>query len=189
MKHDVYKIVRQMAVLLGRDDIALEMEQSYDIYVYSPERQLLLESVNFVAKELAEEHFPLVRVEQHTTDAECKVALSQFDKTVHRIVSVLDPNGKKTTFRVFDDFVKLCKPNANFEFAYEYLPAFADFNQQIETVSLVTERLLAIGACATFCLATGLFSEAQMWDEKFQKGIERVRSRSRGEKRMPACRL
>lgn len=187
MKYFTDTIMHQMAAFLGRDDIFSQTFNTEPLqeYTTTPERDLMLESINFTARELAEVYFPLTRVESKTTDAECKVLLSSFDKKLLRILQVLDNRGRNTTFRVFDDFIKLCEPSAGFEFVYEYTPQSVKHGGYIEAVSCVSERIIAIGACATFCLASGMYEEAKMWDERFKIAIEKIKRKGSIERRVP----
>ena len=188
MKYLTDKIIRQMAMFLGREDIYNKYcnDEPFDVYVYEPETTLMLECINLTVFDIAEQHFPLTRVESYVSNSLCQVSLSSFDKTVYRIVDVYDSKGRKTTFRTFDEFIKLCEPDSKFEFVYEYLPERAKgMGKYVEAVSMVTERVIALGACAVFCLANGLYDEAKLWDLRFNEAIDKIKNKSRRETRMP----
>lgn len=170
--------------LLGRDDLAAffdgaaaAAETETEIEV-GADAMLMLTSVSLAAQEIAEEYFPLETSETITSDEYCRLNFADFEDKIHRVLAVYDPDGYECTFRTFDSFLKVSKPNALYTVYFEKVPNPAGVNEYIEHSPRVSERILAYGACSHFCLCSLLYTEAKMWNERYGDALDQLRFES-----------
>jgi len=182
----VNDIAIMAARFLGRDDIADYMEWAKDQESISPsaDAKLFATSVGITCQELAEEHFPIESSENVSSDECCKILFSEFENRPKKVLAVVDGNGICETFRNFDGFVKVSKPNTIYTVYFEKIPEIPNINEYAEHSAKISQRILAYGTCCHFCLCSLLFDEAKLWDARYHDAISELKIHESGKKRV-----
>lgn len=128
----------------------------------------MFDCYNLVVHELSEEVEPLI-YRQTLSSENGKFYYSLFTKTPKQILKAF-VNGKEVTFKIHLDFVEVNASNV--EFLYDYVPQKAEtLYDTAEYDGIFSARLLALGVASEYLLISGLYKEALMMREKFEKGI------------------
>lgn len=132
---------------------------------------LLLTCFNVVENELALDYLPLT-MEQSVTSTG-KVFYTSLYRNAVRITEVVDENGQSVPFKLYASYMQV--QSGNLIVRYTYTPSQKGLNESSDFSAPVSERLIAYGVAAEYCMATGLLSEAAVWDKKYKEGIEAIR--------------
>ena len=128
----------------------------------------LLRAFNLVENELALDYLPL-RAEEEVETTTGAIEYSAFSRSVVRILQITDTWGNELEFKLFPDYVKTqC---GKVRVCYTYTPTEKTFTDESEFHALVSVRLFAYGIASEFCLASGRFEEAAIWDKKYKQAI------------------
>ena len=147
--------------------------------LYKQQSELLLQCFNLVENELALDYIPLVKQETLTlTDK--KIYYEAFDSDVVRIIKVADEHGASLPYKLFAAYMEVDAEKA--VVTYAYTPTPKTMTEESDFQAFVSERLFSYGMAAEYCMATGLYEEAVVWDKKYKEGIEGARQLARGGK-------
>lgn len=128
----------------------------------------LLRAFNLVENELALDYLPLFAEEELNTQTGA-IEYSAFSRSAVRILKITDVWGNELEFKLFPDYVKTqC---GKVRVTYTYTPKEKTFADESEFHALVSVRLFAYGIASEFCLASGRFEEAAIWDKKYKQAI------------------
>lgn len=130
---------------------------------------LLLHAFNLVENELALNYFPLTYEEVWETGVGT-ILFSKFQKKVIRILKVQDALGNDVDFSLFPTYLKT-QPG-KVVVRYNYQPKEKKITDSCEFELYVSARLMSYGINSAFCLASGLFEEANVWEKKYKQAIE-----------------
>ena len=147
--------------------------------LYKQQSELLLQCFNLVENELALDYIPLVKQETLTlTDK--KIYYEAFDSDVVRIIKGADEHGASLPYKLFAAYMEVDAEKA--VVTYAYTPTPKTMTEESDFQAFVSERLFSYGMAAEYCMATGLYEEAVVWDKKYKEGIEGARQLARGGK-------
>ena len=150
--------------------------------LYKEQGDLLLHCFNLVENELALDYIPLVKQERLSAN-EGKITYDSFASDVVRIIKVTDENGVHVPYQLFAAYMQVDAEKVNV--TYGYTPKVKLITEESDFQTFVSERLFSYGIAAEYCMATGLYEEAVVWDKKYKEGIEAARKLARGG-RMPS---
>jgi len=127
----------------------------------------LLRCVNLVRSEIASDYYPLLTSENiNCIDGRVDpVSLQKRIIDVKRITQ----NGKAVQFKVYPDTVKTAAGEVEIE--YSYLPEDEGLDGDAGFSDKIAARVIAYGAAAEYCLITGLFEEAVIWEKRFKDSL------------------
>ena len=131
--------------------------------------KLLLQAFHLVENELALNYFPLTYEEVWETSLGT-IPFSSFEKKVVRVLKVQDALGNDVDFSLFPTYLKT-QPG-KVVVRYNYQPIEKELADDCEFELYVSASLMAYGVNSAFCLASGLFEEANVWDKKYKQAIE-----------------
>ena len=133
------------------------------------EAQTLLRCFNLVENEMALDYLPLYAEDETQSDTGA-IAYSAFGKAVVRVLCVRDEWGNKIPFRLFPDHLKTAPGKVRV--AYTYTPEEKGEEDSSDFVLQASPRLFALGIAAEYCLAAGLYEEAEIWDAKYRDALK-----------------
>ena len=143
-----------------------------DIALTDGEKKLLLKCVDFVADDIASDYFPLVR-EDEMTAKNGRLFFKDFPRAPTAVASVRK-NGKRVKFHRRFDGLKL-DGDGKVIVQYAFKPAEATEDGETEWADeTVSERILAYGVAAEYCIAAGLDADAEMWDKRYRDALQRA---------------
>lgn len=179
----IKEIVFTALRLLGRGEVAAALEDGEALSKEATgTEESLLYCVNAVIDELARYYFPLVHREQLDLISG-KVNFSRFAFRPVKILSVT-ANGKKSEYKVYPQY--LTADGATAEVEYEYAPDKKGLEDDCDYAGFdVSERLIADGAVAEFCILNGEVSAAEYWEGEYRREIDRARAKYRRAAKIP----
>ena len=87
----------------------------------------------------------------------------------------LTQNGKKVKFEV-GNMSLLVENDGEYEFTYSYMPKLSDEEQWIPyTHGRLTERIIALGTCAHYCLMAGRYNDAVAFDSQYKDALNSIK--------------
>lgn len=130
----------------------------------------LLACVNDVVQSLALMYFPL-KYEEVLENETGQISFSSLSKTVNNIVKVIDNHGFDADFATFPTYFETTK--GQIRIIYYYTPAYlSNFSDSLEVaLDKVSLRMVALGVVSRYFLINGLFSDAQEWNDMFERAI------------------
>ena len=128
----------------------------------------MLRCFNLVENEVALDYLPLY-AEDETESETGTIAYSVLSKKAVRILGVRDEWGNKISFRLFPEFLRTAPGRV--KIVYTYTPEEKGLEDSSDFILQVSPRLLALGMAAEYCLAGGLFEEAEVWDAKYRDAL------------------
>ena len=171
MLNDLLMIV---ATYLGLDDVnsyidAINSEEE----ATAPESLgLLINLANLTIRRITRDYMPLYAEETIFSDDSCQIAFSAFSKTPVQIKSISTPDRISATFRCFPTFIKVGYSSRPYIVKYSYAPEeMDDLEDTIEKPYNLAIETIAYAVCFEYCIANELFSEADMWEERFKQAI------------------
>lgn len=147
--------------------------------LYKAQGDLLLQCFNLVENELALDYIPLMKQEILAV-SDGKISYDAFTSDVVRIVKVVDEHGESVPFKLFAAYMEVDAERVSV--TYAYTPKPKTVTEESDFQAFVSERLFSYGMAAEYCMATGLYEEAVVWDKKYKEGIEAARRLARGGK-------
>ena len=126
-------------------------------------------ATEIVASEIFTDYFQAIKKELVQTQNKCV----SFDSLSERIVEIkrIERNGGKAKFELFHDKIELDK-DGQIEITYVYLPKFDENTTEFDIqCTKITERIIAFGICAEYCLMSDRFSDANSFDSLFKDGL------------------
>lgn len=131
--------------------------------------RLLIRCVNLVVKEIACDYIPLLHT-QKMTAVDGKIPYTQFEKTLLEIKSVKDEGGNSVRYFTLPDCVAV--EDGNFEVSYAFIPKDKAFFDDLDFAGTkASDRVFAYGAAAEFCLISGMYDEALMWERRYKDAL------------------
>lgn len=179
--------VREIAALaaeyIGREDLA----EALSVLEGEPEGELkaLLRCYNLVENEVAIDYFPPKR-EECIVPVNGKIAFSSLGSYPVEICRVRDVEGKDVAFGLHPSHLSLPEGTGALTVTYAYSPEKKSFSDDSEFEGKVSARLLSFGVAGEFCLTAARYSEAAIWQKRFQDALHaanyhrrRIRVRTR----------
>lgn len=132
------------------------------------ETETLLRCFNLVENEVALDYLPLYAEDEAESETG-RVEYSVLGKAAVRVLGVRDEWGNKIPFRLFPDHLRTAPGKVRI--AYTYTPEEKGLEDSSDFVLQASPRLFACGMAAEYCLACGLFEEAEVWDGKYRAAL------------------
>ncbi len=175
----VKEVVMLAAYNLGREDLAREAS-----IVTHPtgELQSLLRCYNLVENEIALDYLPLKR-EDKVQISEGKGYYTALSCPPVELLSVKTAGGEKVNFTVYSAYFTVDRDEGELTVEYCYTPAEKGWQEESALGGKISARLLALGVTSEFCLSRGQFSEAAIWQKRYQEAL-RAASFRRARRRM-----
>lgn len=170
-------IAELAAVLLQKHDIInsgvfMQTEQNRlvdDEIQSNRELRLLLRCVNLVVKEVACDYIPLIHT-QTLTATDGKIPYSQFEKTLLEIKRVKNQKGEDVRFFTLPEYMAV--EDGVYEVSYAFIPRDKEFFDDLDFAGTkASDRVFAYGASAEFCLISGMYDEALMWERRYKDAL------------------
>ncbi len=164
----VESVVKLAADFLGlRDCIDRVLDDDWgdnDYAVYNG----LIRCYNLVETEVATDYAPLVCEEKISCNGG-KADYEKLSRSPAYIIAVLDRFGNKVKFRLFPTY--FAAADGEYTARYAALPKTKDISDECECAPSVTQRVIAYGVAAEYCVQNGLYAEHAVWDKKFKNGL------------------
>lgn len=132
------------------------------------EAETLLRCFNLVENEVALDYLPLC-CEDETESETGVVAYTLLSRPAVRVLRVTDEWGNKVPFKLYPEYLK-AQPG-KLKIAYTYTPKEKTAEDTSDYVLQVSPRMFAYGMAGEYCLACGLYEEAEMWDRKYKDSL------------------
>ncbi len=161
----VKEVVALAAANLGREDL---VQAAGSLTRPSGELISLLRCYNLVENEIALDYLPLKR-EETLAVTDGRVQYSQFSFAPVDIFSV-KRGGRECAFTLYSDGVTV-EGEGEATVLYAYSPAEKTWEDCGEYDGKVSKRLMSFGVACEFCLSRGQFSEAAVWQKRFQEAL------------------
>jgi hypothetical protein len=131
--------------------------------------QGLVNCFNLVENELAVDYLPLVCEETLSTDEAGVIEYALLSKKIAYLIDVRDEWGNRAKEKRMPTHIKL-EPG-RYVVRYAALPTEKTAEDACEYGAGVSERLLAYGVAAEYCLHKGLYAEHAAWDKKYRDAL------------------
>ena len=160
-------------VLLAAEFVGVkEKVDNYLSGVMDDEHQRLIDGLvccyNVVENELAVDYLPLVKEEQMTAK-DGKIAYADLSQKAAYIIGVFDERGNAVVHKRMAAWIAV--DAGKYVVRYAALPAAKSFSDDSEYSVGVSERMLAYGVAAEYCLHKGLSAESAAWEKKYKKAV------------------
>lgn len=129
--------------------------------------EVLLACFNLVENELALDYLPLIAEDEMQTETGC-IEYSALKHAPVRVTKVTDEWEQSIPFKIFPAYLKTQPGKARVH--YTYAPESKTLEDESDFLS--SARLFSYGMASEYCMATGLFEEASVWDKKYKEAIE-----------------
>ena len=139
-----------------------------------------LRCYNLVETQIATDYAPLV-CEETIAVKGGKVEYEKLSRAPAFIIGAFDSFGQKTSVRVFPTYFAVA--DGTYTVRYAALPVLKNINDDGEVAQVITERTIAYGIAAEYCVQTGLYAEAAVWEKKYKDALAGV-CKQRGVKTM-----
>lgn len=143
-----------------------------DIELTEEVKPILVRCYNLVEQELATDYFPILEVDKffHVED---KIYYKDFSRKGYMIKGVQDFRGDKVNYVLRLEYLELQKnyDGGTFFVKYYYTPDEKDFHSQC-TYGVEYINILKYGVASEYCLATGDFEQAKIYNDKYKEIIK-----------------
>lgn len=163
----VKEVIALAAANLGREDLA----QAVDTYT-QPTGELLslLRCYNLVENEVALDYFPL-RKEEVLAVADGCISYRAFSSAPVDIIKITCGGEEGIAFELFPDHLKIAGEYAQVRVLYAYAPDEKQWSDDGAFTDRISARLLSYGVTCEFCLSRGQFTEASIWQKRYQDAL------------------
>ncbi len=163
---------------------AIGAEKEVELYLSGGATQskcvdVLLECFNRVENELALDYLPLIVEEKMSSVSGC-IAYNDFGRSVVRVIKVEDEWGNSLPFRLYANYLKTEAGKVNV--SYTYTPEEKQIEEETDFTLFVSERLFVYGIAHEYCLASGLYEDAAIWDKKYKDAVAAAQRESGGKR-------
>lgn len=179
----VKEIIRDALYLLGRADVAEEYEKDC---VADGEKKSVIKTLlycfNAVQDELARAYFPLKTTET-AQSINGEIKMTALSKKPVRVLDVTEANGV-IDWRIFPDHISVACGQVTIE--YEYCPdKKCESDDVVFGDSTVGANMVSYGMVAEYCLINGEIENANAWEEKYRREIDKALSSQKVKGRIP----
>ncbi len=179
----VKEILSQAAFLLGKEELSRYLQgQAGETLTeeqekaFQSETDALLRCYNIVENEIALDYLPLT-AEETVVCSTGALPYTSFMRSPVSILSITDEYGNKLPFTVFPEYVRLRAGTA--VATYSYSPESKRISDYSDYSARVGERTFAYGVACEYCLVSGLYEEALVWDKKYKDALLCAQNASR----------
>ena len=100
---------------------------------------------------------------------------SAIDDKLLEIETVKTTAGKTAEYTVYSD--RILTEDGTYYVYYTYVPAKMQPDDDLPFSAAINERALVYGACAEYCVATGVNGEAVKWQSLFEREIAKIKNK------------
>ena len=129
----------------------------------------LVRCYNLVEGELAVDYLPLYAEDEIWTETGA-VFYTELSKKAVRIIAVTDESGNAVSYKIFPEYLKMQPGKMNVR--YSYVPAEKGLEDESDYQLCACKHLLVYGMATEYCLAIGLFDEAEVWEKKYRRALK-----------------
>ncbi len=169
----VKDIIKLVAIYLQQEDILELSEMGGEVTeptdLTEKNLELLTRCLNLVYDEVATDYLPLKTVEELTvTDG--VIELDTLTKRLINVIRLTDVNDCSVRYKLYPTSIETSTGNVNLE--YSYMPDSVTIDDDIESFSgKLTKRIIAYGVASEYCLISGLYDEASLWEKRFKDAL------------------
>lgn len=138
---------------------------------YDDKIKLLVKCANIMLAEIATDYLPLTD-EYTVVTADKKFSYENLPRRVLAIKKITDEKGNPVRFRQ-RSFSCITDNDGRFTVEYNYLPAQADLKDDCDVDTRVSEKTLALGACAEYCMINGMYEQSLGFSERFRQDMRK----------------
>lgn len=164
----VKDVLKAAAALLG-------MENRIDAYLSGDadeENTRLVEGLlgcfHFVESEIALDYLPLI-TEEEIVAKDGRIEYASLSNSVAYIAGVFDGHGNRIGAKRTAKFLEV--PSGKYLVRYAMIPKEKTLDDCCDYQTSVSERLLAYGVAAEYCLHKGMYAENAAWDKKYRSAL------------------
>lgn len=165
---DVKDVVLSTAAMLGLKERVQSYFESGDEEGKKAVDELL-DCYNTIENEIALDYLPLYCEDEVETDTG-RITYGTLSRSPVRLFRVTDEAGEKVEFETFPDYFKT-KKIGTLKVSYAYIPKKKTIIDQSDYKVQASDRLIAYGTAAEYCLRKGLFEEAAEWEKKYKAAL------------------
>ena len=85
----------------------------------------------------------------------------------------LKQNGKDVAYKIKNNY--LYAPDGEYEFTYAYMPRLEGGLVYLPYSPRLTERIVALGTCANYCMMSGQYNEANAFDSAYKDALNSMK--------------
>ena len=130
---------------------------------------LLLHSFNMVENALAVEYLPLYAEDEILAETGA-VFYERLTRKPVRIIAVYDDNNNALAYKIFPDYLKT--QEGKITVRYTYVPQTKTMEDDCDYRLETYKQVLLCGIANEYCLASGRFEEAEMWEKKYRRALK-----------------
>lgn len=132
---------------------------------------LLTNCLNLCINEISNEHLFLLNEEQITV-IDNNFSLTSLSKNAINVKKIETIYGTNIEFLILNSAIKV--KSGTYNILYNYSPSDIELSETSTCEDFdgkISAKALAYGVCKEYCLITGLFEEAVMWNDQFQQSL------------------
>ena len=175
----VKDIIKLTCKLLDKNQLAEKIDSDNLGEEELKEVENLVNSFNLIHDEISTELLPIVKIEKIKTQ-NLKISFSQLSNQPVSILAVKDSCGRTVRHKVLNDSIIAFANEV--EIWYSCKPETLSINAEIS--STLPERVYAYGVAREFYINKSLYSDAEVWEERFKNSIEMLSPKKSG-RRVP----
>lgn len=168
-------VVKLCAVFLRLEDVLTLPElggtidtEDFDEIATRKELNNILRCANLVCAEVASEYFPL-KTQQFFVTNDGKIP---FDDFLHSPIDIhaVSVNEKKCSFKIYPS--EVITDTGKVLIDYTYLPENVALNGELDySEGKLHSRTIAYGTASEYCLISGMYEEALIWDKRYKDSL------------------
>lgn len=184
-------IIKLSAIYLGLTDIIEYLKKPTETLSDDVKEKTddLLLFTNYIIKEITKSYFPLSHTEDVVSNNLCEIPFKNLSKNAIAIKNLKNQSMQEVTFNLYPEFIKVGFPNTKYTITYNYTPnKLTSIEDKIDLPLGLDYEVVAYGVASEYALSRLLYSEADMWEDKFKSALENIKSKH-GERKFYARRL
>lgn len=177
------EVILLASELMGAEDVVNAIEERNNMlqngleYKFNDSMQKkinkLIKCINFTTDRIATNYINIKKVQSFVSDAEGKIAYSDFLGGVVDIEYVWDySTSNDLDFKVLPFHLYVGLPNRKVSACYKFVPdEIDDLDEEIVMPPFVTTRILALGVVSDYLLSKNVYDESKYWNERFEGAL------------------
>lgn len=158
------EVINAALTYLGENDYEAGKDKAQDDKI-----KLLVRCANIMLTEVAQEYIPLAD-ECEVSAKDGRFSYEEVPRRVCRIISVKDKDGNNVRFRQRSFSCNVNK-DGRLTVEYRYLPETAAIGDDCDIDPSVSEKTLALGVCAEYCMISGMYEQSEGFAERFRQDM------------------
>lgn len=164
-----------LGTLLDKQQMDAELTQQLATNV---KLKRLIDCANLTLNEIATTYVPVKYVQTITPNLKGIVLYLDFEHDLNQVLKITDCKTKRNLkYRYLPEGIDVFG-NGDVEIVYSAVPpSLTLFDVVVKGSPDITQRLVAYGVCAEYCLLTGTYEDANVWDKRFKEGLMNISSK------------